>query len=105
MKFGTCLPVAEVICGRGNTCDAAERDSRNSMRMPFGADLTGGHSTAIPFQINNEIATGRIAHFHEENNLGFENKNRKATPRERLLMPLSAIASGTAHKRVLTWMK
>jgi predicted methyltransferase len=75
VKFGTCLPVAEVICGRGNTCDAAERDSRNSMRMPFGADLTGGHSTAIPFQINNEIAIGRIAHFHEENNLGFENKN------------------------------
>jgi hypothetical protein len=48
--------------------------------MPFGADLTGGHSTAIPFQINNEIAIGRIAHFHEENNLGFENKNRKGHP-------------------------
>jgi hypothetical protein len=90
VKFGTCLPVAEVICGRGNTCDAAERDSRNSMRMPFGADLTGGHFTAIPSQDNNEIALGRTARFREENNLGFENKNRKATHSGWPLMPFSA---------------
>jgi hypothetical protein len=71
VKFGACLPEAEVICGRGKTCDTAETDSRNNMRMPFGADLTGGNSTVIPFQDKNKIAIGRtnisLAHFDEGN--------------------------------------
>jgi hypothetical protein len=123
VKFGTCLPETEVICGRGSTCDAAESDSRNSMRMPFGADLTGGNSTVISFQDHNKIAIGRtvdchysthptsvFAHFHEVKNRRKQSWIRKQKQKKPpiagwLLTSLSAIASNAGHKRALTWVK
>jgi len=103
-----------VICGRGKTCDAVETDSRNNRRMPFGADLMGGNSTVIPFQDNHKLAIGRtnisLAHFDEGNNrrktiLDSKTRTEKSSVRGLLLMPLSAVANDTGHRRALTWVK